>query len=96
MDELNMTNVETTTEEENEMEFEPIEVFEEDAGNGLASLVVIVGAIGTAVVALIKNKDKIAEKIDQRRIKKLEKKGYTVSKLVEDDAHEDVNDETKN
>lgn len=96
MDELNMTNVEIENEEENNVEFEPVEVFEEDAGNGLAGLVVIIGAIGTAAVALFKNKDKIAEKLDQRRIKKLEKKGYTISKPVEEDAHEDVNDETEN
>lgn len=92
MEELNMTNVENV--EENNEELEPIEVFEEDAGNGIAGLVVLIGAIGTAVVALITNKKKIADKMDQRRVKKLEKKGYSIVPPADkDDEWVDISDD---
>jgi hypothetical protein len=47
-----------------------------------------VGA-GVTIAAAIKVVDKTTDLLDKVRIKKLEKKGYTVAKLVADDAHEE-------
>lgn len=62
---------------------------ESGEGGGIVKAVVALVTIGAGVIALVKNKDKIADKIDARKIRKLEKKGYVVSKPVVEEAVEE-------
>lgn len=73
---------------------------EENEGNGLvkAGVVAVTGlgaaAIGVAVAKKTKIVDKISEKRTEHQVKKLEKKGYLVTKtVVETEAEEVVEDE---
>lgn len=72
---------------------------EENEGNGLvkAGVVAVTGlgaaAIGVAVAKKTKIVDKISEKRTEHQVKKLEKKGYLVTKtVVETEAEEVVED----
>lgn len=76
-EELKVNEMEETKEfdvNEVEMDCEDLET----SGGGLLGLVAVVGGIVGAGVAAYKNRDKIANKITERKIRKLEKKGYTV------------------
>ena len=87
-----MENKEIMTEEINENE--EIEVYTEPEESGSRILgKVVIGAlvvVGAGVAALIyKNKGKL----DERRIRKLEKKGYIIQRPI--DADTDVDDEVE-
>lgn len=58
-------------------------------GSVVAKVAIGLVAVGAAAVAAWKNKDKLVAWNDERKIKKLEKKGYVIQKKVEDEA-EDV------
>ena len=61
---------------------------------GLGKIVVIGGTalVGGAAALAIKNKNKLAAKIEDRKIKKLEKKGYKVLKPDVDVIEQDCSD----
>lgn len=84
-----MEENEIRTEEFNENEEAKVLNDQESSGSGIVAAV-IVGAVvlvGAGIAALIhKNKDKI----DERRIKKLEKKGYTIQRPIEVDSDSNV------
>lgn len=82
-EEMNMTNVEI----ENEVEIDntELDVFEgEESCGGILGIVLLAGSILGAGIAAWKNRDKITDKKNQYRIKKLEKQGYVVTKPVDD------------
>ena len=58
------------------------EVLDEETGTDMSGIVAIgaVGILGTIGALVYKNRDKIKDKIEQRRAKKLEKSGYVVYK----------------
>lgn len=90
----NVLNQETELVENSEaLTTETDEILESsDSGfSGLGDFVIGALCVGIAAVAFAK-RDKIKEKITERQIKKLEKKGYNVSKLEVVDS-EDVDSE---
>lgn len=64
----------------------------EEVGEGFETIVVagVVAVVGIVGGVLYKYRNKIADKIDARRIKKLEKKGYVIATP---DSEEDVKSE---
>lgn len=58
----------------------PNEIQESTDGGIVTKLIIGAGGVAVAVAALYKNRYKIVEWRDNRRIKALEKKGYTVEK----------------
>lgn len=88
-EELNM--METMNEE-----FENEETTMDTSSSGGVSIGKVLLGVGGAALAgfaLFKNRDKLKEKQDQKRIKKLEKKGYVV---IAPDPEEDSADLSKN
>lgn len=72
-----------------------VEAIEENEGGILGLIVLAAAAVGTGVAAWYYKK---SGKADERRIKKLEKKGYTViaPEVTEEvDANEELDEETK-
>ena len=64
-------------------EMEIYELYEEPSGGILSKA--IVGVVGSAIaavgtVAIVKNKDKIKQWREEKKIQKLEKKGYVITK----------------
>lgn len=89
-------NIMEVTNENEEVNEELNLVEEETETTGIAGVAVIGTIIaGTAIGLVVKNREKIARKIDERRIKKLQKKGYEVyaSEEVETVEVEVVEDE---
>lgn len=78
-------------------EMENVEIIEldeepETSGGGILGKIVVgtvVAAVGVGAALLYKNKGKL----DERRIKKLEKRGYVVYKTDDSDESEDVVDD---
>lgn len=79
-------------------EIETEETMEAESSGGIGIGKILIG-VGCAVVgggvALFKNRAKLSAKQDEKRIKKLEKKGYVVLKAeteetVDDDSSEEV------
>ena len=61
---------------------------EDPDGGALGYLIVgLVGATAAIAAFVYKNKEKIKEKAEERSIRRLEKKGYVVSKV--EDAHDE-------
>lgn len=92
MNENEIMNEEITTVEETNVVV-PDEVQESTDGGIVTKLVI--GAVGaaTAAAALYKNRHKIIEWRDNRHIKALEKKGYTIYKTDTEDEVIDVTEE---
>lgn len=79
----------------NEMELDVVNETDDEEDNGIAKKIILgAAAIGTAVVtAVVCKKLKVPEKINERRIRKLEKAGYVVAKVDESDESSDVEDD---
>ena len=81
-------------EQNNEMELNVVNETddEEEEDNGVVKKIIFgAAAIGTAAVtAVVFKKLKVREKINERRIRKLEKAGYVVAKVDESDEGSDV------
>lgn len=79
----------------NEMELDVVNETDDEEDNGIAKKIILgAAAIGTAAVtAVVCKKLKVPEKINERRIRKLEKAGYVVAKVDESDEGSDVEDE---
>lgn len=75
-----------TTEETN-TEIDTTYVDSESSSGGLATKVLLGlgGLLVAGTVVAVKNKDKIKAKLTDRQIKKLEKKGYIISKSEDSD-----------
>lgn len=99
-----MMNMEAMEAKEAEYEVIPYEsdepAFNEECESGIGSiaLLAVAGvAVGAAAFAIAK-KDKIKAKLEERKIKKLEKKGYVVirpDELVEAEAEVSEEDESE-
>lgn len=79
----------------NEMELDVVNETDDEEDNGIAKKIILGAvAIGTAAVtAVVYKKLKVPEKINERRIRKLEKAGYVVAKVDESDESSDVEDD---
>lgn len=79
----------------NEMELDVVNETDDEEDNGIAKKIILgAAAIGTAAVtAVVCKKLKVPEKINERRIRKLEKAGYVVAKVDESDESSDIEDD---
>lgn len=82
-------------EQNNEMELNVVNETDDEEDNGIVKKIIFgAAAIGTAAVtAVVFKKLKVSEKINERRIRKLEKEGYVVAKVDESDEGSAVEDD---
>lgn len=69
----------------------------ENEGGFLKGAIVAGGTllVGGATAFAIKNKNRIAAKLEERNVRKLEKKGYVIERPEEDEVIEEVSNEDK-
>lgn len=91
MEEIRNEVIEAT--ENTEVEVYDDQEIQESEGSGILKKIIIGGLVGGAAIAIIKNRKKIADKIEKRRIRKLEKAGYVIS-LPGEDVDDDREDES--
>lgn len=67
---------------------------EESETNGIVGVAALIGTVvtGTAIGLVVKNRKRIADKIDEHRVKKLQKKGYEIYEPVVEAVEEEVNE----
>lgn len=67
---------------------------EESETNGIVRVAALIGTVvtGTAIGLVVKNRKKITDKIDEHRVKKLQKKGYEIYEPVVEAVEEEINE----
>lgn len=97
MENKEIMNIEEMNEEivvTDELAEEEYEAFEKcSIASTVAKVVIGVGAVTAAGVALWKNRDKIKAKHEQKQLEKWRKKGYVISKSELMETAEDIDEE---
>ena len=96
-EELNVIEMEETVEVDvNEIETEN-EEYTEVSGGEIIAFVGVVGSLISLGVTVWKNRSKIGDYFTEQQIRRLEKKGYSIVKIVDDEPKDSLDEvETEN
>lgn len=91
-EELNVIEMEETAEVDvNDIEFVDVE-YAEASGGDIIAFVGVVGSLVSLGVAAWKNRNKINDYFTEKQIRRLEKKGYSIVKIDNDEPKESIDE----